>query len=221
MILLTTQKNQLYDIIQNVGLNPAQFEFLEIRSEYYTSEMSTKIFYKGSNWYYIFETLGENKIDVHYSIYSPVKTTLIIREHHRTWPLQIGNFVKWLENLKRESLTEDKWERLKIEINNVKLSYENDHNRFTVQEYEELQTQMGILKDRISGLELIPEQVEQINDKLDHLITFAKSLNKTDWKSLFIGTIINLIIQLSLELNIGKQIWTIIREVLATYFLTN
>lgn len=221
MILLTSQKNELYDIIEGEGLSPSQFEFQEITSKFNLENKATQLVFKNSAWYYLFDTGFGQVNDVLYADYSPGETTITVKKYIVSWNEHINHFFEWIDNLKREITTEDKWERLRNEVENVNISYENDPNRFTVYEYEVLHTQMGVLKERISELGLLPKQVILINNKLDHLTEMSKNLTKTDWKSLFIGTIISIIIQLSLSQEMGQQLWSIIRVVFSKYFLTN
>jgi hypothetical protein len=220
MRLLKSQKNQLFDIIEEKGLSPAQFKFEEIVDDSgFILVKKTHLQYDESEFYFIFDL--DKRFNSRLVQYSPAETIIETETSCENWNEQLYYFRKWLTNIIREISIEDKWERLQSELQNVNLSYEDSTDKFTAQEYEVLKGQIEALKSRISELELSSEQIHHINTKLDHLTEYAKTLNKTDWKSLFIGTVVNTTMTLGLEQDTAVQIWEAIKEIFQTYFLTS
>ena len=219
MILLTSQKNSIYEIIEAMGLSPLQFEFVEVDSVFDLYAKATKLLFKNTGWYFQFEQNSQIRDGTHAAQYSPGKTTLKVDVYKTNWSGIIKHFWVWLEYLKREITSEDKWSRLNRLVESSRFNFTDDFNQLTFQEYENLVEKIDVLKERISKLEIQPQQIEQINAKLDHITELSKKMTKMDWRNLFVGTIISILIQLSLSPEVGQQILDIIRELFSTYFL--
>lgn len=219
MQLLTSQKNLLYEIIESNGLSPFQFNIEEYK--FPTSGMiNTKLLYKGTNYYFDFMTFqGHNNMA--FAEFSPGEFSVKWRSDGESWNILVNYFFSWLLYLRREITSLDKWARLQREMEElgVNLSQEGDGNQFTVEEYFFLEKKIISIKNSIGHIGLSELQINEINNKLDHLIQLAESMNKFDWKSLFIGTIISIIIQLEVSPDHAKSLWQIIKSVFNTYFL--
>jgi hypothetical protein len=74
---------------------------------------------------------------------------------------------------------------------------------------------LGIIKT----IPLLTVQETAIANQLDHLMELAKELNKFDWKSLFIGTISSIIIQLGVTKENAHELWSLIKKVFNNFFL--
>lgn len=217
MKLLITQKDRIYDLVEKSGLAPSQFEFKEQDSQY-SYERATTLHLKNSEFYFSFDTeLGENQ---GYIVkFCPASNSHTDSSHPYNWDEQIKIFKEWLSYLKREINSPNKWERLKTEIQSINLNFENDQGKFSVQEYNDLQNKIIELKLGITKIDLLEDQMNTLNIKLDQLIESAKEMNKFDWKSLFVGTIISIIIQLSVSPENTKQIWDMIKNIFNNYLL--
>ena len=212
MKLLTSQKDYIYDLIENKGISPSQFEFKERRSEKSPGQYATILEYKNSDFFFSFETHPSNK-ESHFSIYCPGVSAYKEYKNPGSWTLQQDYIEMWLDNLVKEINTPDKWSRLNAEIESIKINFDDDTTKFSVHEYEDLQARIEILKLKISETGLLEEQISVINNKLDHLTELAKDLNKFDWKGLFIGTIISIVIQLGVTHENAIVLWDAIKQV--------
>ncbi len=127
----------------------------------------------------------------------------------------------WLDSLKRELTTPNKWERLLKEVNNanIKISNSDDEGNFSYLEYTDIVKRMELLNNKITTLFLPLNQQKIIIDKLNQLITIAQNLNKVNWKNLFVGTIISIIIQLEVSRENAAELWELIRQVFHNFFL--
>jgi hypothetical protein len=115
----------------------------------------------------------------------------------------------------------NKWDRLSKEIKNagINLDKNNSDNKFSILEYEDLKTKILTLKQSSHTIGLTSEQSNAIEAKLDHLTDMAKILNKFDWKSLFVGTIISVVIQLNVTQDNANSLWTLIRQIFKNFLL--
>lgn len=218
MKLLNSQKNLLFDIIQNFELSPSQFEFQEVKSQLTTNEICTDLAYLNSSFYFSFESYSGQQ--PYYCIYSPGENVFKTELYTRNWESSVMEFQNWVSALEREITTVNKWDRLKLEMDNLKFSFtENDNNKFNVSEFTELSNKMKALKSGIISLNLPTEQFIVLNDKLDHLIAMGIEMNKYDWKNLFVGTIISIIIQLSISPENAKNLFSLIKNIFNSYLL--
>ncbi len=218
MKLLISQKDQLFDLIEKIGLSPSQFEFEESISRLGAKQKATTLILKNSDYFFSFES-DPNSPSSHFAILCPGSDSHTERTKTRHWNWQINIFSTWLRDLKKEINSPNKWDRLTTEISRIGIVIENDDDKFTVQEYEDLKERMIILKKGTSSIGLLEEQVTTINTKLDHLTELAKEMNKFDWKGLFIGTVISIVIQLGISVENAESLWTLIKQVFNNYLL--
>jgi hypothetical protein len=220
MKLLTSQKNILFELIQKTEFSPLNFEFKDIPSEKYMGQPATELRLKKTDYFFRFET-GPRSISDHHAVFAPGLNTFTEELYSNDWDVQVKIVKDWLRNLSREISSPNKWERLQNEIKHINITNDIDSNeeKFTVTEFEELEQRINTLKSEIIKIELTESQINTINSKLDHLTTLAKVMNRFDWKSLFIGTIISIIIQLEVNPNNAKLLWSYIRSIFSNYFL--
>jgi hypothetical protein len=211
MKLLQSQKNDLYDKIIEVGLSPIQFEFVQEPSRFNNFQPVTILKYYGSDFYFNFDNIGKN---LQYN-YNPGIEYIEVSGMASDWIEELKYFHQWLQYLKREVDAPNKWERLKQEINEIGITYEDSQDRFSALEYEDLRLQMNTLKDGVRKLELQPEQIELINSKLDHVTELAITMNKFDWKGLLVGTAVSLVMQLALTPESSKAFLELLKVMLA------
>jgi hypothetical protein len=214
MSMLTSHKNVIFDTLVANQLIPSQF-LLEDKAEGFTlTFLNTP--------YYFEATLNpENRDKYFHLVFSPSEYQLkeILENYNGTFNALKYFINKWCLYLKREISEDDKWARLDQEIKSSHISFEAESDKFSFQEYVELETKMAALKDQIKLIPLEPAQLDAINNKLDHLTEQAKVLSKFDWKSMFVGTFISIIIQLSVSPANAKSLWDLIKQVFSGYFL--
>lgn len=210
MQLLLSQKNAIFDEIEFFKFSPSQFSF-----NAYPEVTIIKLI----NTDYHFEIKDTNNYNFSTVEFSPGEEYFSEAYTCQSWPDTLHRFSLWLDNLKRETQLEDKWERLQQEIESIEIPFSNDNSTFTVSEFEILRENFKLIKTKILNIGLTEPQNEIIISKLDFLLEQSKTMNKFDWKSLFIGTIITIIIQLSLSQEQGTAIWNLIKEVFKNYLL--
>ena len=204
-------------MIESYHLSPNQFEFSEGASKNLFEEKVTLLKYKQSEYYFLFDT-GSNTSG-HYAFFCPGNSEHTEKGYPQNWSGQLGYVENWLRCLIREINTPNKWERLKYEVDSLNINFEYSEDKFSYIEYEDLQKRMFVLKQGISKSDLLEEQIKVINDKLDHLTEMAKEMSKFDWKSLFIGTIVSIVIQLAVNQENAKNLWILIKQIFNTYML--
>lgn len=217
MKLLLSQKNLLFDLIEKSELTASLFKYKEKYSGGQVNE--TMVIHNESSFYFSLKLTSDNSI---YVKYSPGWTRYEVAFYSSKWDDVATHFKIWLSYLKREIQQEDKWEKLNSEVQSLQLyKDENDsfNSKFTVPEYLEIKQKIYQLKEGVSKLELLPEQISILNDKLDMVLDMTSQLGRFDWKSLFVGTIVSIIIQLGVTQDNAQAIWALIRQVFHNYFI--
>ena len=201
MKLLQTQKNQVYEAIEDAGLSPSMFRF----NDPIDPDGTTYLRFKKSDYRFDF---ANSRDGGHFARYLPGYDTPYEDQSAGTWTSQLVNVRRWLGYLMRELEAPDKWKLLEEELRNFNFEdIKYTDAKFTHQEFKLLEIRIEEFKNKISKLDLLEEQVEKINHKLDHLLKLAENMNKIDWKELFIGSMMSLFIQLSISPAAGQAIF--------------
>lgn len=218
MILLPSQGDEIFDLITNAELSPIQFHLKEAIGKIDPTKISTYAIFKNSPYYFSFETNPRNRTS-HCSNFCPGSDTYIEIDYPGSWAIQKGVFKRWLTNLKREITTTNKWALLEKEMQQINATYDNSTDTFSASEYDDLKQRMNQLKEGIKAIELLSEHLEILNAKIDHLTDLALTMNKFDWKSQFVGTVINLSMYLAFSEEARTAFWGLIKVVMSPIIL--
>ena len=210
MFLLKSQKNELLDLIVNAGFDPLQFELEEYSNEN-KEVLSVRSTTHPEFHFYFIKSPDSTGNTV---IYSPGKESHREQEYLTiTWDSRRTPFFNWLQYLKREIEAPDKWQELLDASKSINWEItEQQNSKFTYQEVVEIENSIKIIKTRITDLPLLAEQTQRINEKLDYIKSKAETFGRVDWKNLVIGTLITLVMQLSLPREASKLLWIIFKE---------
>lgn len=215
MKLLTSQKDQIYQYLVNTGyFSPQQFELLEENS---MGRFTTKLIHRESNYYLNF--YEDTEYNGFWLNYSPGREKLYEATDRINWAIGFDHFITWLGNLKRELDSPNLWDRFTKDATSLSLSIEHDSSKFSTKEFIELKSKVEALANEVRNLPLSEYQQSEIISNLNRLTELAEDLNKFDWKNLFIGTIISIVIQLSVTPENAKLLWDMIKRIFSTYFL--
>lgn len=200
-----------------MGLAHSSFEWTEIDSILKAGDRTSILNYKNSDFMYGFETGHRND---HYAIFCPAEGEYCKEVYLGSWGEQLKYFEQWLTYLQREITATNKWERFDRELKQLNFNSDQNAEKFSFSEVEELTNKINLLKKKIKAIEKLPESsIKILNNKLDYLVEQSKVLTKFDWKSLFIGIIINIIMALAIPPDASKAIWAAISEVFQNFLL--
>lgn len=211
MKLKKTQKNKLFEILEKEKFPLSMFKFIEGQQNSITI----------INEPYHF-TFWEDSGDITY-FYSPSDQWYEKDGNATDFDELIIEFYEWINSLEEELEAEDKWANFNNLFNSLNLNYTSniENEKFSVSEYLELKEKINVLKNCLEELSLKQEEIKFIQSKLDLISEQISHLGKFDWRSLFAGTIMSIIIQLSLSQEQGKNLWQIIKRIFSNFFLTN
>ena len=109
LLLLKSQKNEVFKLITEFKLDPFNFNWVTVPSQRTNGLIISKLEYLNSNFYFLFDF----QIDKHFSIFSPGKEQRIEYQNPGSWRIQLEYFISWLKYLEREIDQPDLWARLK------------------------------------------------------------------------------------------------------------
>lgn len=93
----------------------------------------------------------------------------------------------------------------------------NDKDLFSISERKQISMSINELKLLINkNFETSVEEQNLINERLEYLINSTKKLNKFDWKSLTLSTVIGIATTLTLDVEKGKLLFELFRQVFST-----
>ncbi|MBN2634769.1 MAG: hypothetical protein JXR61_00765 [Prolixibacteraceae bacterium] len=132
------------------------------------------------------------------------------------WGQTVKRYSDWAQALGKELNTPTGWET--VDSDNYLNTNKSDFDEFfSDNEKKQLRSNINELKDRIKSLDITQDSLNIIEYKLDELDNKLDELRKFDWKSLFIGTIVNFSITLALDPSIAADIWTLIKDIFYTH----
>lgn len=215
MKLLTSQKNQIYNYLMvKHYFSPNQFKLDETE---YGGKFTTSLKFINSEYYFNF--LEDTEYVGFYLNYSPGRELIRETTSNVKWDIGFDHFITWLGNLERELKSPNLWDRFQTEISGIQLSSNFDNSKFTISEYEKLTQKLNFIAERLSSISMLENQQKEIIISLERLADLAKDLNRFDWKNLFIGTMMSIIIQLNINPQNASSLWKLIKDVFNDYFL--
>jgi hypothetical protein len=135
---------------------------------------------------------------------------------------------KWLVTHVREYIedmaTPDHWQQYRngAQLLNLDKIDFADQGQFSAEEKEQIAVSLNSIKLLIAErFATTDAQQADINAKIDYLISSVNRLNKFDWKSVLINTIITIIIALSLDTEKGRIMFEVFKTGFMVLRLTN
>ncbi len=198
-LILRTQANDVFNIIQELGLVPSDFEWQEHDSEssdgdYYKV---SKLIHKPTGYNFIFDY----DYDQHFAIRSPGKDSVVESRSTDYWSRQLGYASEWLQLLKREIDAPDLWGAIaqESELVEIAIANETSNTPFTNDEQKHLVSQIKEIENYSkASFNLSKEQLKFISLRLDYLKESAKRQGRRDWLHTVIGILVTIIVGVGL-----------------------
>ncbi len=210
-ILLKSQKNEVFQLIKNAGLDPFNFAWQEETSKF-DSSLVDCLKYQQTGFFFKFDYRERQK---HFSTISPGKETLVQDLYPGSWPYQLNNVAEWLSYLKREIEEPDLWQEMsKYQISSaIPIGADTENTPFTVYQFEKIEKAIQQIRSYvIETSQLEQSHRDLVDEKLDYLIGAAKRQGRTDWVHTCIGIIVTIAVAVSLSPEQVNDIWSILKE---------
>lgn len=221
--MLKRDKNGFIKIIEELGLNFNQFEAFEEERDNYPTFI---IRFRDAP----FEFLVRNPKHS-YTLYATAFTqftpgfTRNEGYNYPDWKSDIeevyDQFSYWLENHVKLYLEEqdipDLWSKVERErklFMSLEEDEEDDYRPFTIEEKKFIYIAIKELRVNIvNNYAHNAEEIKLIDQKLNYLTEAVERLNRFDWKSLLISTLMGIITTLSLDTNSGRALFELAKQI--------
>lgn len=216
-------KNQLFHLTRELGFSPSDFQLS------YDEEENLDIKYSNSPLSFkIRESDDEfDKFDCCYITYSPqyLESDYYPQEVYGDFQEILKIFKNWVVNeikayIDGQEDEEDLWDAYK----NGNSSFEFANNSFVNQDSfsaDEVQ-QIGIAINELkflinSNISLNFEHQQIVNNRLNYLVENVGRLNKFEWKSLLLSTLIGIATTLTLDAEKGRLLFEFLKRVFGSF----
>lgn len=200
MRITNGQKKELSNIFKKYSLNLLDFEVTGQYKEF-------KIKFKHDYFYFAINKIKEDEYTVGICSIRNVSPNTF----NTTWENLTKHFEGWIANLAKELKTETGWESFESS-NFLNATFNDLNDTFSNEEKEQIKQSLLEFQSKIITLNLAAENLKTINLKIDSLLLKIDELNKFDWKSLFIGTIANLIMTMVIPPDLTGIVWEHIKS---------
>jgi hypothetical protein len=216
-------KNEIFHKIKELGYTPDDFTLIENAEE----EYRTIIKYKDTPFMFTINnsTQSYDEFECFYVLYAPgfPDTDMFPERNYFEFSSVLKIFNNWVINhIKEYELDEfepDLWSEYKNGNNSLffnEIDF-NDKDLFSNAEKKQISMSINELRLLINkNFETSVEEQKLINERLEYLIDSTKKLNKFDWKSLTVSTIIGIATTLTLDVEKGKLLFELFRQVFST-----
>ncbi len=217
-------KNRLLHLILELNFSPSDFKLTEEDDEgnFVVTYNQTPLKFFIREAYDAFDLFDSN-----YTTYSPQydETEPYPKDDFDVFDKVLSNFKDWIKyHVKKyiEGLEDedDLWSEYlngNQSLEFKEISFDNRSN-FTVEERKQVVIAINELKFLIqTNIATSNHEQKIVSDRLDYLIENIERLNKFEWKSMLLSTLISISITLSLDTESGRIIFEYLKKVFSTF----
>jgi hypothetical protein len=190
--LLLSQENSVFKAIKAADLDPADFEWDEVRGEYNKYDTVPLVTHKASGGAFMFDIDPDNGRNI--AVYVPGNEKTIDRYRAKDWAMQLAFLATWLSNLKREYFAPNLWAELDKQRGLTAAlepsGGDADNSPFTPQEQGVIAAQLNEIKEllvRTEGLD--GDRLATLEAGVVYLVEASSRMGRRDWLTIFYGTV--------------------------------
>ncbi len=214
-MILKKYKNQLFQFLKDHPIGFNNFELIE-------SENALKLEYKNTPFFFVIN--GDVDFDLFYcsciSFQNGYPHIDLSRGNSEPFSDIIGQLKYWINNdlaaynEEREAI--DLWEEYNkgetlLDIEQIDFG---DKTNFSIDEQKQIALSINELKSLIqANFAINSAQLALVNARLDYLIESSQRLNRFDWKSIAVNTIISISVAMSFDTQQGTQLFELFKQV--------
>jgi hypothetical protein len=191
------KKNQIFENIRSVGLDPKEFDLED-------DEVEVRIKHKWSESRFVFR--DDPGSYVGHSIVGDASEWTF---ESSSWQLMIPRIRSWLEEVKLDLETPDLWAELQREAELLGANYDDvtENTPFNPNEQKEIERRLQQLAEHVERTHsLSSAQMRVLSAKLDYLVKAAGRLGRIDWRNAFAGVILGFILSAALPPEAARDI---------------
>lgn len=215
-------KNEIFQLLLSSKYGIERFEIKE--QQEINGLLSDIIYFNNSPLYFIIRNSNDDfeAFDYQYTRYAPEfpLSDIYPQQNYISFREIIERFNKWLFQCV-DAYIEDKeepdlWQELNmgnktLNINNIDF---DNKTLFSSEEKRQIGLSLNELKLLMhKKISTSKDEQEIINNRLDYLIDASKRLNRFDWKSLALSSLVSISIALSLDTQKGHLVFELFKKV--------
>ncbi len=197
--LLTSQRNILFQLIQESGLRPADFMWVDTPVGEEDEVLVPTIVHAPTEFYCRFE----EHFPWFWIYYSPGKQRGVEHFQTKTWNHIPPQFSLWLAYIQREAALPDLWDTLttgRTLTDSVAKVDDNDNSIFTAEERVRVVQGLEEIKSYLKSAKAFTlEQQKVIDGKFEYLIGASSRMGRKDWLTLLLGTLLSTAVTVGLD----------------------
>jgi hypothetical protein len=213
--LSQAQKNQVFRLIRDFGLNPMNFTWSEFIYEtgtiigYGGMDYTCNSLHRNDEFYFRFCRSGTAfGYDPEFCPGGISRTT---KKENLNWSQTLEAVTKWLSLLKSELEEPDFWAQTVYSITPLGI-IEDAERQFSTDEFAKLESILQNMKRELTlKLNLNQEQNERLNFNVDYLVSEARKQPIRSWFFLFLGTMLSCILTLPVTADKVPLFWQVIK----------
>jgi len=197
-LLQKWQKNQIFNAIQEVGLDPKEFDLeddgVEVRIKHKWSD-SSFIVNRDPGHYVVRYVVGDGP-DWQFEVSS--------------WQNVIPRISRWLEEVKRDLETPDLWAELQGATELLGANYDGvvENTPFTPDEQKEIARRLQEWAEHTRRTySLSVAQMQVLGAKLDYLVSAAGRLGRIDWRNAAVAAMLGWVLTAALPPESARDIF--------------
>ena len=211
-LLLKSQRNEIFEIIKNQGLDPSNFVWEETESSFVEKMLVSEVKYIDSEFYFMFDYDND---DEHFCFYSPGKEKKVDDQYSGSWERAKDYFNGWLSYLSREIEQPDFWAdiaKYQIPIDS-EIKKDSTNEPFTAYQADQIIESLNNVRAFLHENKLVSEEHQAfVEDKLNYLEEAVKRQGSLDWIHTCIGAITTIAVALALSPEQTNAIWNFIKS---------
>jgi len=197
VLLEKEQRNAIFKAIQEVGLDPSEFDFDYGDAEGRISHRRSESYFMigGDPGKYVGSYLFGEASLWPYEVYS--------------WSAVEDRVRGWLADVKRDLETPDLWDELRreTELLGVASDQTSENTPFTPDEQAQIEKRLRELREYARTTYSLSEpQMQVLDAKLDYLVEATRRQGRTDWFLLFYGAIFSYVLSAALPPETARDI---------------
>lgn len=209
--LLPSQKNALFLLVKDHGIDPEQIEYQEhqYRRRLFTSlKVPRLVHVSGRFWFQV----DFDDLTGFFCAYTPSPETYQQQERlEASWAGVMTSAKAWLRLVKREIETDDLWAALVTErelFQNSGSEETSDNHPFTPAEMPEVRKCLKEIKAHVMKIITLTEaQTKIVEARFKYMEEAAKRMGRKDWISLVVGNLLGIVTTLALDGDNARDIF--------------
>lgn len=194
--LLVSQRDQVFEVLVRLGLDPSEFEWVMWRDREYGPD-SDRLEHIDSGFYFLFQWFHQQ--EQFGGRCSPGSDGPNKTIYPAPWPTVFKAVTAWLRDVSREISSPNYWESARDGFRSLAQPGALDDEAFHPEEVEAISLRLSAIEERLlAAPELSPEDRRTIQEGFGDLKGAFKTLGRRQWLTFAMGWIVKIGMMLAL-----------------------